>query len=174
MNPEIREMAAGRLEEFSDTVSQYRSWFMILGVALIVLGIIAVIFPLATTIAVKVFLGWIILIGGLAVGSPGKGRFLIRGVGPALKAFGVTSALDDPRLKVFSGRDLIESNDDWNEGPESAGLPAAFAAVGAFAFTDGSKDAALMLTLAPGTYTIQLEGVDDATGTALVEIYRLE
>ena len=65
MNPEIREMAAGRLEEFSDTVSQYRSWFMILGVALIVLGIIAVIFPLATTIAVKVFLGWIILIGGL-------------------------------------------------------------------------------------------------------------
>jgi uncharacterized membrane protein HdeD (DUF308 family) len=65
MNPELRDRAAGRLEAFSDTVSQYRTWFMILGVALIVLGIIAVIFPLATTIAVKVFLGWIILIGGL-------------------------------------------------------------------------------------------------------------
>ena len=65
MNTEIRDRAAGRLEEFSDTVSQYRTWFMFLGVALIVLGVIAVIFPLATTIAVKVFLGWIILIGGL-------------------------------------------------------------------------------------------------------------
>jgi uncharacterized membrane protein HdeD (DUF308 family) len=64
MNTEIRDRAAGRLEEFSDAVSQYRNWFMILGVTLIVLGIVAVIFPLATTIAIKVFLGWIILIGG--------------------------------------------------------------------------------------------------------------
>ena len=65
MNPEIRDRAADRLEEFSDTVSEYRSWFMILGGALILLGIVAVIFPMMTTIAVKVFLGWIILIGGL-------------------------------------------------------------------------------------------------------------
>ncbi len=65
MNTEIRDGPAGRLGEFSDAVSHYRSWFMILGVALIALGIVAVIFPLATTIAVKLFLGWIILIGGL-------------------------------------------------------------------------------------------------------------
>ena len=65
MNPEIRYRAADRLEEFSESVSEYRSWFMILGGALILLGIVAVIFPMMTTIAVKVFLGWIILIGGL-------------------------------------------------------------------------------------------------------------
>ena len=65
MNPEIRDRAADRLEEFSESVSEYRSWFMILGGALILLGIVAVIFPMMTTIAVKVFLGWIILIGGL-------------------------------------------------------------------------------------------------------------
>lgn len=65
MDTEIRDRAAGRMEEFSDTVSEYRSWFMIFGVALILLGIVAVIFPMMTTIAVKVFLGWIVLIGGL-------------------------------------------------------------------------------------------------------------
>lgn len=66
MSADVKVRAAGRLEEFSDTVSQFRSWFMFLGIALILLGIVAVIFPVVTTIAVKVFLGWIILIGGLA------------------------------------------------------------------------------------------------------------
>lgn len=65
MDTEIRNRAADRLEEFSSTVSEYRGWFMFLGIALILLGIIAVIFPFATTIAVKVFLGWILLVGGL-------------------------------------------------------------------------------------------------------------
>lgn len=41
---------------------------MILGVAFIALGILAIVFPLATTIAVKVFVGWIILIGGVVEG----------------------------------------------------------------------------------------------------------
>jgi len=35
-----------------------------LGVALIVLGVLAIIFPLATTIAAKVFIGWIFIISG--------------------------------------------------------------------------------------------------------------
>ena len=35
-----------------------------LGIALIVFGMLAIIFPLATTIAAKVFIGWLFIIAG--------------------------------------------------------------------------------------------------------------
>jgi len=46
-------------------VAQNRVWFSILGISLIILGIIAIWFPVFTTIAAKVFLGWLFLIGGI-------------------------------------------------------------------------------------------------------------
>jgi hypothetical protein len=50
---------------------------------------------------------------------------------------------------------------------------AAQRAVGAFPLPAGSKDAVLWLTLAPGAYTAQVQGVGAGTGVALVEIYQL-
>lgn len=46
-------------------VSENRTWFIILGVLLIILGVAAISFPLLTTIAAKIFLGWLFLIGGI-------------------------------------------------------------------------------------------------------------
>jgi uncharacterized membrane protein HdeD (DUF308 family) len=46
-------------------VAEHRGWFMILGVVLLILGVLAIAFPLATTIAAKTFLGWLLLIGGI-------------------------------------------------------------------------------------------------------------
>jgi len=44
----------------------------------------------------------------------------------------------------------------------------------AFALTaDASRDAALIATLAPGSYTAQISGVGNTTGVALVEVYEL-
>jgi uncharacterized membrane protein HdeD (DUF308 family) len=48
-----------------EVIAQNRTWFMILGVVLIVLGVFALAFPLMTTIAAKTFLGWLFLIGGV-------------------------------------------------------------------------------------------------------------
>jgi hypothetical protein len=36
-----------------------------------------------------------------------------------------------------------------------------------------SEDAALLITLQPGVYTVQVAGVDNTTGVALVEIYEV-
>jgi len=47
-------------------IAEYRGWFIALGILLIVLGTIAIIFPFMTTIAAKVFLGWVFLISGVA------------------------------------------------------------------------------------------------------------
>jgi len=59
--------ARGSAEIGSSTqaaVSENRTWFIILGILLIILGVAAITFPLLTTIAMKIFLGWLFLIGG--------------------------------------------------------------------------------------------------------------
>lgn len=54
--------AGGFLHE---VVAERRAWFMVLGIVLVVLGLVALAFPLLTTIAAKTFLGWLFLIGGV-------------------------------------------------------------------------------------------------------------
>ncbi|XSG82868.1 MAG: HdeD family acid-resistance protein [Methyloligella sp. ZOD6] len=49
----------------SATISENRTWFFILGILLIVLGVVAIAFPFLTTIATKIFIGWLFLIGGV-------------------------------------------------------------------------------------------------------------
>ena len=46
-------------------VAENRTWFIILGLLLIILGLISIAFPFVTTIAAKTFLGWLFLIGGI-------------------------------------------------------------------------------------------------------------
>ena len=41
----------------------------------------------------------------------------------------------------------------------------------AFALNANSKDAALVVQLSPGSYTVQVSGVASGVGTVLVEIY---
>ncbi len=49
----------------SATITENRTWFFILGILLIVLGAVAIAFPFLTTIATKIFVGWLFLIGGV-------------------------------------------------------------------------------------------------------------
>lgn len=113
---------------------------------------------------------------GLSVASGGGARrVLIRAAGPALIPLGVTGALADPALAVLdnTGRQIANgSNDNWGTAGAAA-LSAAFAQSGAFPFPAGSSDAALLVDLRPGNYTIQVNGVGGAMGTALVEVYDL-
>ena len=118
------------------------------------------------------------LIAGFSISGNVPRRLLIRGVGPRLAAgFGVAGALADPKVELFlseGGRSqLFAANDNWAEGG-TAPARAAFAAAGAFDFTDpASKDAALVVTVPAGTYTAQLSGAANSTGEALIEIYEL-
>lgn len=111
-----------------------------------------------------------ILIAGFSIGGTGSKQLLIRAVGPTLASFGVARPLADPTLRVIDGRGtVVGANDNW-----SAALGATFAQVGAFPLATASRDAALLLTLpAGGTYTIQVSGVNEGTGEALVEVYEV-
>jgi len=108
------------------------------------------------------------LIAGFTVVGNAPRTILIRGVGPTLASFGVLGALSDPRLELYSGATKINENDTW-----ATSLSATFGAVGAFALIPGGRDAALLVTLAPGGYTVQVSGVGGATGDALIELYEV-
>ncbi len=114
-----------------------------------------------------------ILIPGLVLSGQAPRRLLFRAVGPGLAELGVAGVLADPIMKVFRGTEVIAQNDNWGEQPNAAQLAPAMAAVGAFPLKAGSRDAVLLLDLPPGSYTVQVAGVNGATGIALVEIYEV-
>jgi hypothetical protein len=112
------------------------------------------------------------LIAGFVIAGTASKTVLIRAVGPTLAAFGVNGVLADPQLSLFRGSTLIASNNDWGNG--SGATAASVAAHGAFALTEGSEDATLLMTLAPGTYSAQASGNGSTTGAVLIEIYAID
>jgi hypothetical protein len=99
---------------------------------------------------------------------------LIRAAGPALSAFNISDALPNPILTLTQpdGR-VIAQNDDWGRsGPDSVDQTGAL--VGAFPFAAGSKDAALVIMLAPGNYIAQVSSATAGdSGQVLIETYIL-
>jgi len=110
------------------------------------------------------------LVPGFVIGGAGPKRLLIRAIGPGLAPFGVNEFLLDPQLAVIPlGKSApVAANDNWGGTAE---LIAAFGSVGAFGLPSGSSDAAVLMWLPPGAYTVTVSGVGATTGTALVEIY---
>lgn len=104
-------------------------------------------------------------------GGPSK-RVLIRVIGPTLgrAPYNVPGVVADPKLSLYAGEALLSENNDWGG---TAALHEAFEATGAFALANDSRDAALVATLAPGSYTVLAKGANDTTGTALVEVYEI-
>ena len=114
-----------------------------------------------------------VLIPGIVVEGTESKRLLIRAAGPALARFGVAGVLADPRLEVINDDDiLIAANDNWGDDNTEV-TQAATTAASAFRLADGSRDAALVATLPPGSYTVVVRGVGDTTGVALVEVYEV-
>jgi hypothetical protein len=114
---------------------------------------------------------------GFVVNGARPKTMLVRGLGPALTPFGITNALPNPSLTVYNGAGLVVlSNTDWGV-PTVNGvvgdLAAAARQVGAFALTAGSRDAALLVQLDPGSYTAVVSDEGGATGVSLVEVHEL-
>jgi hypothetical protein len=72
----------------------------------------------------------------------------------------------DPLLTLYSDQTAIAENDNWE-----AFLINAFASSGAWPWTLGSKDAALVFTLPPGGYAMHVRAADNTTGEALGEVF---
>lgn len=94
----------------------------------------------------------------------------IRAIGPSLAGFGISNTLADPTLDLYFGSQLILSNDNWktNSTQDRGTLQANGLAPA------NDKEAALVTTLSPGSYSAVVRGKGNTTGVALVEVYHLE
>ncbi|HZZ57411.1 MAG TPA: protease pro-enzyme activation domain-containing protein [Opitutaceae bacterium] len=110
------------------------------------------------------------LSAGFVISGTTSQTVLIRGVGPGLAQFGIGNVLTAPQVVVFNGggTQIASASAGW-----SSSLAAVFAQVGAFSFASGSNDVAVVLNLAPGSYTVQLTGANGGTGTGMVEVYNV-
>ena len=113
------------------------------------------------------------LIGGFIVTpSTGSGpsgaskKVIIRAIGPSLAP--LPGRLADPTLELRdSAGGLIFSNDNWMESPQAqqiidSGIP-----------PSDDHEAAIVATLAPGSYTAVMRGAGNTTGIGVVEVYDL-
>jgi sugar lactone lactonase YvrE len=108
------------------------------------------------------------LTAGFTISAGAPKTVLIRGIGPTLATF-LSGAAARPELKVFrAGGALVATNAGWGGAGE---IERVTTRVGAFPIGFTSRDAALLLTLAAGSYTVELSTADGASGLALLEIY---
>lgn len=97
-------------------------------------------------------------------GSPQP--LLFRGVGPTLSQFSVTNPAAATALTVYG-----PTPQTIGSGTNDPLATSTAQRVGAFELPAGSRDAATVLTSDRGSYTVHVNGANNATGTALGEIY---
>jgi len=108
-----------------------------------------------------------LMIAGFIIQN-GPVRAVVRAIGPSLSAFGITNALPDTtlQLKDQNGTTVLE-NDDWQSSQkqelESTGLQPSH-----------NLEAAVVGTIAPGQYTVQVRGKPESTGIGVVQVYFLQ
>ena len=60
------ESLSSQIDSARKEVADNWGWFLALGIICVIVGILAIIFPLASSIAMKILLGWLLLITGIA------------------------------------------------------------------------------------------------------------
>ena len=105
------------------------------------------------------------MIGGFVITGNTPKKVAIRGMGPVLANFGITNFLADPFLELHgSGGGLIVANDNWKDSQQAEIQSLGLA-------PNDNREAVIVTTLTPGTYTALLTGKNGTTGVGLLEIY---
>ena len=116
------------------------------------------------------------MIAGFVIDGASSRRVLIRAVGPAIGAppFNVGGTLAEPQIELYNSRNLLHATAGaWGLQANADEIRGVARNVGAFDLPDGGKDSALLVTLLPGAWTVQVGGIGNTTGVVLVEVYAL-
>ena len=109
-----------------------------------------------------------IVIAGFILGNgSGDDRVVVRGLGPSLGAFGLSSVLANPTLDLRdSNGAIVRTNNDWQDDPVQAAMLTKLGLA-----PTNNLESGIVATLQPGSYTALLSGVDGGIGLGLVEVY---
>ncbi len=108
-----------------------------------------------------------VLIAGMIVLGPGPQKVIVRAIGPSLT---VPGKLMNPTLDLRDGNGtVVRSNDDWRTGGQAAEIIASTVP------PTNDAESALVETLAGNgaAYTAIVQGANNTTGIAVVEVYAL-
>jgi len=107
------------------------------------------------------------LIGGFIILGQHPVQVLIRATGPSLAQYGVTGAVTATTLQVYGSSGMVGSNTGWQTTQQ--------AAIQATGLAPASPlESAVLLTLQPGAYSMIANGLNGATGIALIEAFVIE
>lgn len=113
-----------------------------------------------------------LIVGFITTGTSGSHfRCVMRGLGPQLLNYGVTGAVTDTSLTLYSANGTaLSTNDDWGVSTWTDQLGQLAVSAGLPALPAVSKDSAILARLDPGLYTAIVTPY--GTGTVgLVEVY---
>jgi hypothetical protein len=113
-------------------------------------------------------------ITGFVLGGTMQRWVLLRAAGPGLVAHGVPVVVAEPQLTLYRPGGATTTHGSWSADANLAtGFQTVFALSGAFAFAPGSADAAALVLLPPGLYTMHGGGAT-TEAEVLLEAYILE
>ncbi len=99
---------------------------------------------------------------------------MIRAIGPSLLPFGVGDALANPTLEIHdSTTATVATNNDW-KNTQIGGLITSDQSgeINSSGLAPGNDlESAIIANLAPGSYTAVVRGVNNTTGTGVVDAY---
>ena len=113
-----------------------------------------------------------VLIAGFVLNGTLPKRLMIRGTGPSLQKFGVSGTLADPELRLFRETTLLMENQSWAASDRLEEIYAANGHKLGDVLLD-PREAVLIATLVPGSYSVHVRGANETTGVGLVEVYEL-
>lgn len=113
-----------------------------------------------------------IMVSGFVIQGSTPKQVVVRAIGPSLAQSNIANPMADPQVTIYdSNSQPIAGNDNFGSVANLSDLKAAMSRLGLSALPDGSRDAAMLVTLKPGLYTAQVSGVNNGTGVGLLEIY---
>jgi hypothetical protein len=110
------------------------------------------------------------LITGLIVSGGQPRNIVVRALGPSLSSSGIQQAAANPKLVVFRGSQKLATNADWKTDARANSLAQNYPSLA----PTNDKEAAMLLTLLPGSYTLQGINEDGTEGIMLLEAYDVD
>ncbi|MEP6956301.1 MAG: PQQ-dependent sugar dehydrogenase [Chthoniobacterales bacterium] len=108
-----------------------------------------------------------VLIGGLIIGGGANQRLIARAIGPSLASTRIPTPLQNPTLELVNASGMrIAFNDNWQSDQRDEIIASGLAPA-------DDAESAIIMNLAPASYTAIVRGVGETGGVGLVEFFRL-
>lgn len=113
-----------------------------------------------------------VMIGGFILGGDSikPSEVVVRALGPSLSQANIANPLANPTLQLFNSDGVsVAFDDNWQDDTTQADRLEALDIAPTF-----PQESAIVLTLAPGSYTAVVAGQGGATGVGLIEVYDVQ